>query len=335
MIEDADEATENLLSLLSVQYEKCFPEKRQRMRNDNKPWMTTRILKLMDQRRKAYDCGRMVEWRELYFKTKVEVKKAKKETARSIERNQMNSSKFSKQLRCVLGKNRKKLKVPFLSHLNDEEICKQICEHFTNICTVYPSLNHCELPAFLPVNNTPTVDRIEVYKELSKMNVNKASPPDSLPKRLIKEFAYELSLPLTYIFNLSFKTGIFPCQWKNATITPLEKKKLLVELGDLRPLSLTADFGKILEGFAASMILEDIAPNIDPLQYGNLKGSSTNHYLIKMLDIILKGLEKPKHIAQLVLIDFKKAFDYVDHTVAAPSTNCSSLVAAPPSSRSL
>ena len=38
----------------------------------------------------------------------------------------MNSSKFSKQLRCVLGKIRKKLKIPFLSHLNDEEICKHV-----------------------------------------------------------------------------------------------------------------------------------------------------------------------------------------------------------------
>ena len=93
-------------------------------------------------------------------------------------------------------------------------------------------------------------------------------------------------------------------------------RKNRVEFGDLRPLPLTADFGKILEGFAASMILEDIAPNIDFLQYGNLKGSSTSHYLIKMLDIISKGLEKPKHIAQLVLINFKKAFVYVDHTVA-------------------
>ena len=64
------------------------------------------------------------------------------------------------------------------------------------------------------------------------------------------------------------------------------------------------------------MILEDIAPNIDPLQYANLKGSSTSQYLIKMLDIILKGLKKPKHIVQLVLIYLKKAFDNTDHTVA-------------------
>ena len=60
----------------------------------------------MEQSRKAYDCGRMVQWKELYLEIKVEVKIAKKESARSIERNQMNLSKFCKQLLCVLGKNR-------------------------------------------------------------------------------------------------------------------------------------------------------------------------------------------------------------------------------------
>ena len=316
MSQDTDEATECFIGLLGDRYERNFPEKRQRMREDNKPWITARILKLMDQRRKAYDRGQMVLWRELYFRTKEEVKKAKSETAMLIERNQVNSSKFSKQLRCVLGKHKKKLKIPFLSHLSDEEICKKICDHFTNICTFYPRLDICDLPAFLPVNDTPTVDRIQVYNELLKMNVNKASPPGSLPKRLIKEFAYEISLPLTHIFNLSLSASTYPYLWKNATISPHEKKKLLETLGDLRPLSLTDDFGKILEGFVATMILNDILPNIDPTQYGNLKGSSTSHYLIRLIDIILKGLEKPRHIAQLVLIDFKKAFDYVDHTVA-------------------
>ena len=92
MIEDADEATEHLLSLLSVHYDKYFPEKRQRMSDDNKPWMTTRILRLMDQRRKAYDCGRMVQWRELYFKIKIEVKKAKKKESQ-IDRTKSNELK--------------------------------------------------------------------------------------------------------------------------------------------------------------------------------------------------------------------------------------------------
>ena len=114
MNEDADEAAGMFIRLLMYQYERCFPEKRQRMRNDNKPWMTARILNLMDRRRKAYDNGRIIQWRELYFKVKDEVKKMKSETAKSIERNQLNSRKFSKQLQCVFGKNKKKTQCPLL-----------------------------------------------------------------------------------------------------------------------------------------------------------------------------------------------------------------------------
>ena len=162
----------------------------------------------------------------------------------------------------------------------------------------------------------PTLDRQNVYKALLLINISKASPPGSLPKRLLKEFAYEISEPLTHIFNRCLQNCVFPKLWKGGTITALPKKKLVSQMGDLRPLSLTPDLGKLLEGFVAQLILDDIKPNIDPCQYGNLKGSSTSHCLIKVLDAVLHGLDKPQTLAQLVLIDFKKAFDYVDHTVA-------------------
>ena len=38
-----------------------------------------------------------------------------------------------------------------------------------------------------------------------KLNLFKASPPDELPKKLLREFAYELSLPLVHIFNLGLR----------------------------------------------------------------------------------------------------------------------------------
>ena len=112
-----------------------------------------------------------------------------------------------------------------------------------------------------------------------------------MPKRLLLEFAYEISEPLTHIFNICLKYGIFPGRWKGATITALAKKVPVLQLGDLRPLSLLPDFGKMIEGFVADLILEDIRPNLDPLQYGNLKGKSTSHYLVHLMNTILKGLD--------------------------------------------
>ena len=97
---------------------------------------------------------------------------------------------------------------------------------------------------------------------------------------------------------------------------PLAKKIPITEMGDIRPISLTPDFGKTFEYFLSRWIMTDIKANIDPDQYGNLRGSSTSHYLVKLLDYVLKGLEKPNTLAVITLIDFKKAFDLVDHSVA-------------------
>ena len=38
-------------------------------------------------------------------------------------------------------------------------------------------------------------------------------------------------------------------------------------------------------------MIEDMRPTRDPSQYGNSKGASTQHYLIKMVDKILKMLD--------------------------------------------
>ena len=44
-----------------------------------------------------------------------------------------------------------------------------------------------------------------------------------------------------------------------------------------RPVSLTDHFAKLAEGFMA-------ISNIDPNQYGNMKGVSTSHYLLRLID---------------------------------------------------
>ncbi|XP_063594912.1 uncharacterized protein LOC134771886 [Penaeus indicus] len=308
---DADEAADTMERVLLERYEACFPERRQRMRKENKPWITARILRLMDARRRAYDRGNLDRWRELYRQIKWEIKNTKRQVGLNIQQNDISSPKFSMNVKGILGGQKKPLKIPVLSHLTNIEICNTIKSHFTNICTHLPPIDPLQIPSFLPACEPPVIDRITVYKALLSLKANKASPPGSLPKKLLHEFAYEISEPFTHVIKLSIESGIFPRRWKGATITPLAKKRTVNELGDLRPLSLTPDFGKILEGFVAQLVLQDIRPNLDPKQYGNLKGKSPSHYLTSFLDTILKALDKPKKIAQIVLIDFKKAFDLV------------------------
>ena len=169
---------------------------------------------------------------------------------------------------------------------------------------MYPPLEPKDLPSFLPDMTPPTITELQVFRKLSTLKIGKASPNDDIPNRIIKEFAFELSKPLSHVYTLSLHTGVFPDRWKLATISPLPKVKLVQELGELRPVSLTPTLGKVLEKMVAELVLADIRSNLDHRQYGNLKGCSTTHYLVYLLDCVMKGLDDLKPtIASILLID--------------------------------
>ena len=59
---------------------------------------------------------------------------------------------------------------------------------------------------------------------LRKVKISKSSGLDGISPKLIKEFAYELSGPLTDVLNYSFEEGVVPSQWKSAIVVPVPKK---------------------------------------------------------------------------------------------------------------
>ena len=59
---------------------------------------------------------------------------------------------------------------------------------------------------------------------------------------------------------------------------------------------------------------KDIEGKLDNSQYGNCKGSSTTHYLVKLMDQAYSSTDR-RHAATAITIDYSKAFDYVDHNV--------------------
>ena len=82
---------------------------------------------------------------------------------------------------------------------------------------------------------------------------------------------------------------------------------------DLRPISLTPTGSKILEFFPCQQINKAIKNNVDPCQYGGLAGSSTTYALLSMLNYAYQQTDKPGNIVRILLCDFSKAFDLVDH----------------------
>ena len=83
-----------------------------------------------------------------------------------------------------------------------------------------------------------SVTKEGVFKLLLKLNPNKATGPDLLPARILKDMANEIAPILTTIFQRSFDTGIVPRDWRTANVTAIFKKRGEIQACEL-PTSLS------------------------------------------------------------------------------------------------
>ena len=85
---------------------------------------------------------------------------------------------------------------------------------------------------------------------------------------------------------------------------------------DLRPILLTSTLSKIAESIVIDTELKlVILKQVDPHQFGFIPGSSTTFALISMFHHWLNACDSLNTDVRTVLLDFKKAFDFVDHTL--------------------
>ncbi|VDI10521.1 Hypothetical predicted protein [Mytilus galloprovincialis] len=73
---------------------------------------------------------------------------------------------------------------------------------------------------------------------LKIVNPTKASGPDLISPKLLKEASSVLKYPLCKLFNLSLSTSTFPDQWKRANVTPVYKNSKPNDVKNYRPMSL-------------------------------------------------------------------------------------------------
>lgn len=130
----------------------------------------------------------------------------------------------------------------------------------------------------------------------------------------MQEFAPEFATPFCDILNCSLQSNVFPDAYKKEEIIPIPKINPPHSLSDLRPISKTPIGGKIIEKVIVSELEKDTKGKLDNSQYGNCRGSSTTHYLIKLTDQAFKSTAEG-NATTAITIDYSKAFDFVDHNV--------------------
>nr|XP_054775077.1 uncharacterized protein LOC129283269 [Lytechinus pictus] len=310
----------NLMSMVQEQLDIHLPAKQVKFHSMDRPWMTAQIKALINQRQRAFASGDQSRWKYLRNKVARCIVKAKKDyyNTRISKLKNSNPSACYREIKILTQGtiSAPSISIPNLDENPDPKVvANAINDHFISIGSDLPALDRTNLPAFLPSKTEcPGVRRWDVYLHLRNLKLHKAGTTNDLPIRIIKEFAFELSDPLTDLINSSFRLGDVPLQWKASQITPIPKSNPPT-INNLRPISLTNYFAKVAETFAAKWLLEDIAKNIDQRQFGNQPGLSTVHYLVGLLHYLYEHCEKPKSVARVICTDFKKAFDKLDHTL--------------------
>ena len=115
----------------------------------------------------------------------------------------------------------------------------------------------------LPGPKTPLISPLKistkgVEKWLAGINAKKASGPDNIPCKILRELAAELAPILTTIFQQSLETGQIPVDWTLAFVSPFFKNGNRNLLVNYRPVYLTSVPCKIMEHIICSHVRDHL-----------------------------------------------------------------------------
>ena len=144
------------------------------------------------------------------------------------------------------------------------------------------------------------------------MKLNKAAGHDMLPAKLLKLGSDILCLSMTYIMNMCFSSGTFPCNVKCADVCPIFKKGDTMEIANYRPVSILPSVSKIFEKEMVNQMSEYFEDIFSAIISGFRKKHSCETVLIRMLENVKKALDDGK-IVCAILMDLSKAFDCIPH----------------------
>ena len=182
--------------------------------------------------------------------------------------------------------------------------------------SVFTTEGNTPLPT-MSNRTTQTVESIHVShngvaKLLRNLKPHKATGPDGLPARLLKETASEIAPAVSLLFQVSLDQGKVPASWKVALIAPVFKKGNRSSAANYRPISLTSISCKLCEHIIHSTISRhlDRTDILSDAQHGFRKKRSCETQLLLTVDDLAKGLDD-KGQTDMILLDFSKAFDKV------------------------
>ena len=187
------------------------------------------------------------------------------------------------------------------------------CDYFRNNSTL--NLNNI-VNVHDPISTEICDSKItesEIYCHLKKLRNNKAVGVDGIPAECYKYATDYYIDPFCNLFNYVFDKGEYPTQWSQGIINALHKKGDLSVPDNYRKITINVVMSKIFECILNSRLYmkNEVLGLDDPFQFGFTPSSRTSDCVF-IIDTIAQYQESKNSPLYMCLVDFKKAFDYIN-----------------------
>lgn len=145
---------------------------------------------------------------------------------------------------------------------------------------------------------------------------NKKCSINCIPAFVLKRIVPIIAPVMCYLINFSIGVSVFPACLKVARVVPLFKGGDSADMSNYRPISVLNILSKIIEKHAFRNLYSYFEKNniLSESQFGFRYGRGTSQAILKHCSYIYEKLDD-NDIVFAMYLDFKKAFDSVDHEI--------------------
>ena len=341
---DADEKYNKFIEIYTRHYDNAYPVISKRIRRKNervlpKPWITEWLEDACNRKNLIYyefvenpsEHNKSVYDKLCKFCEKHIAIAKKKYFQKYFDEYADNSRKKWQMINKLLNRNKGRGQINKLVDKDGKvthkpnEICEKFNDYFSNIAgnlkqkiaTPNSSDGHMR---YLKNSVSSTIVTLNVMKhEIKDIICSFKNKSTRDTKICVLKLAAEndnFIAILTNTIEASFEQGIFPESLKLAQVVPIHKDGSKTDVANYRPISLLGSFSKIYEKIMHKRLISFLEKNssLHELQYGFREGRSCEHALLTAQNSLLSSLNN-NTISLLLLIDFSKAFDMVDHDI--------------------
>lgn len=320
-----DEGAEQLTRTIMDTAKQHIPHRMARFNKRSHPWLTNRALAAIREKCDAYGTeafeSTVQKCREIIAD---EYKSHTRRLRSRISSLKRGSKRWWVLNRQLLHKTSKTTSIPPLRGkdsnwiMDPPEKAQLLADTFADKCTLPPASEHdvpvaepaAQLSGFLPI-------RARTAKKILKaIDPDKATGPDGLPGRILRQCASELAAPLAIFARRMVADGAWPELWREHWIHPLYKKGATSNSKNYRGVHLTPVLSKILERIISVVFV----PFLDKAGiYGRSQWAFRPRHSCRDL-VTLKVAQWIQavgrgHRVGLYLSDISGAFDRVDSEI--------------------